>query len=209
MYTCNDHGWTSFERPCPTCNPMTVTSASGTTTPIEQFPSGANVLVEALKYLIKDIKRKPNDTRYATAIKKAEDALAQYNAVEPGKETVKQLKDGFNDKTIGKTIRDLPDNYSWQDIFDIGTGIPTGTKNFLSVYFKVPSLIKSPTPIDTEPEEEYEWVSAKQLDRQEDKIEHLEKCLKMLRYLYMNEYCGEHGKEVSELIMTKPREIRK
>lgn len=40
-------------------------------------------IIEALKYLIKDIKRKPNDTRYATAIKKAEDALAQYNAATP------------------------------------------------------------------------------------------------------------------------------
>lgn len=31
----------------------------------------------------------------------------------------------------------------------------------------------------------------------------LSKCLNMLRYLYMNEYCGDHGPEVFELIRAK------
>ena len=42
------------------------------------------VLVEALESLIKDIKSKPNDTRYATALKKADEAIATY------KESIKQ-----------------------------------------------------------------------------------------------------------------------
>lgn len=40
--------------------------------------SRSQLLVEALEYLIEDIKRKPNDTRYATAIKKATEALKQH-----------------------------------------------------------------------------------------------------------------------------------
>lgn len=36
-------------------------------------------LVEALRGLIDDVKRKPNGTRYATHIKIAEQALSEYN----------------------------------------------------------------------------------------------------------------------------------
>jgi len=45
----------------------------------------------------------------------------------------------------------------------------------------------------------------RRLQRQEDNNEHLDKCLKMLKYLYMNEYCGEHGEEVRQLIMPRPQ----
>jgi hypothetical protein len=45
----------------------------------------------------------------------------------------------------------------------------------------------------------------RRLQRQEDNNEHLGKCLQMLKYLYMNEYCGEHGNEVRDLIMPRPQ----
>lgn len=44
----------------------------------------------------------------------------------------------------------------------------------------------------------------RRLNRQEDNNELLGKCLNMLRFLYMNEYCGDHGAEVRELITPKP-----
>lgn len=40
--------------------------------------------------------------------------------------------------TIGKTVKDLPDNPTWDDIFNIGTGIPTGTQNMFRIYFDPP-----------------------------------------------------------------------
>lgn len=36
-------------------------------------------LVAALENLAQDVRRKPNDTRYATALKKADEALTEYN----------------------------------------------------------------------------------------------------------------------------------
>lgn len=34
MYYCKQHGWTSMNNPCPTCNPVTVTTASGLASPV-------------------------------------------------------------------------------------------------------------------------------------------------------------------------------
>jgi len=44
----------------------------------------------------------------------------------------------FNDKNIGKTIRDLPERFTWGELFEIAIGIPTGTQNFFRTYFKPP-----------------------------------------------------------------------
>lgn len=58
-----------------------------------------------------------------------------------------------------------------------------------------PSKSPSPEhPSDIEPEG---------IDIVKTENELLSKCLNMLRYLYMNEYCGEHGPEVFELIKEK------
>ena len=46
---------------------------------LDHWKQRSQKLVEALQFLIDDIKRKPNDTRYATAIKKGEQALNEYN----------------------------------------------------------------------------------------------------------------------------------
>ena len=51
--------------------------------------------------------------------------------------------DAIHGKTIGKTIKDLPPNFTWEDIFEIGIGIPTGTQNMFRLYFEVPKLKKS------------------------------------------------------------------
>lgn len=40
----------------------------------------AQPVIEALEHLINDVRRKPNDTRYATALNKATEALANYNS---------------------------------------------------------------------------------------------------------------------------------
>lgn len=56
------------------------------------------------------------------------------------------------------------------------------------------ALAQSGEP-DTRQEEEHDIVKTES--------ELLSKCLNMLRYLYMNEYCGEHGPEVFELIKAK------
>jgi hypothetical protein len=45
----------------------------------------------------------------------------------------------------------------------------------------------------------------RRLQRQEDNNEHLGKCLQMLKFLYMADYCGEHGNEVRDLIMPRPQ----
>lgn len=49
-------------------------------------------------------------------------------------------EDVFNDKLIGKTIRDLPDNFTWDELFQIAAGIPVGRQNFFKLYFKPPKL---------------------------------------------------------------------
>lgn len=46
----------------------------------------------------------------------------------------------FNDKLISKTVKDLPEKYTWEDVFQIGKGIPTGTQIMFTKYFNVPSL---------------------------------------------------------------------
>lgn len=62
--------------------------------------------------------------------------------------------------------------------------------------------------VDTAPADEIEGSISegeeRRLNRQEDNNELLGKCLNMLRFLYMNEYCGDHGAEVRELITPKP-----
>ena len=45
----------------------------------EREAERAQGVIEALEYLINDVKRKPNDTRYLTALKKATEALHNYN----------------------------------------------------------------------------------------------------------------------------------
>lgn len=40
----------------------------------------AQPVIEALEYLINDVRRKPNDTRYTTALNKATEALGNYNS---------------------------------------------------------------------------------------------------------------------------------
>lgn len=40
----------------------------------------AQPVIEALEHLINDVRRKPNDTRYTTALNKATEALANYNS---------------------------------------------------------------------------------------------------------------------------------
>lgn len=86
MYSCPLHQWNSYESPCPSCHrTVTVSTTEITTGPVQlvvpESPTtaDASVLKEALEYLINDIKSKPSDTRYATAIKKATEALAQYS----------------------------------------------------------------------------------------------------------------------------------
>lgn len=68
---------------------------------LDESPSDVSVLVEALEYLIKDIKRKPNDTRYATAIKKAEDALAQYSTLTAPADKIEGSISKGEDKGLG------------------------------------------------------------------------------------------------------------
>lgn len=43
-------------------------------------------------------------------------------------------------KVIKNTIKELPENYSWDDIFSTGIGVPTGTQNMFKIYFEIPKL---------------------------------------------------------------------
>lgn len=71
-------------------------------------------------------------------------ANAMFTAVpQVGNVNFKNMSNIFNDKTIGKTIKDLPENYTWDDIFKIGIGVPPGTQNMFRLYFRVPELLKS------------------------------------------------------------------
>jgi|GEM_PF-3784566 len=56
------------------------------------------------------------------------------------------MKDFTGMPIVGKTIKDLPENFTWDDVFTIGIGIPIGTQVFLKTYFQPPHLKSSPQP---------------------------------------------------------------
>lgn len=71
----------------------------------------------------------------------------------------------------------------------------------------LPSMLKDFQRIDllcAEALAQYSSPSLPEPEQQEEtENELLSKCLNMLRYFYMNEYCGEHAAEVWELIKAK------
>lgn len=75
------------------------------------------------------------------------------------------MRNIFNDKNIGKTVKDLPENFTWNDLFQIAVGIPEGTQNFFKRYFQLPNLVtarSSPAPPSQDAEE---WLIDKSKDK--------------------------------------------
>jgi hypothetical protein len=82
--------------------------------PLSREQADAKVLLEALEYLVRDVRNKPNHTRYGTALKKAIAAITEYKASKPSQSISREQWINVKDK--------LPEVNKWVLVFN-GSGV--------------------------------------------------------------------------------------